>query len=103
MRIELGPVAAKRLRKDVPERIVAAVNSTLDRLATNPYLPRPDHAGSWRKIWRGAPNHRHVDLPDGWRLCYTVMNDEEDVLFVLVLFIGTHREYDHRYGFKPSG
>ena len=94
--------AAKRLRRTMPPRIRGAAQSTLNRLAKDPYEIPPDGKGSWQKVW-GSPNHWHVNLPEGWRLCYTIMHDELGVPFVLVLFVGTHREYDHKYGFRPSG
>lgn len=103
MRVEALVAVQKRMRKRVPGRIQDAFQGAIELLARDPYGPSPDMKRSWRDVWGDLPNHRHLDLPDGWRLCYTIVEAPEQEAVVRILFVGTHREYDHKYGFTPSG
>lgn len=60
----------------------------------------PDQRTTWERPYPTLTNHRHVDLPMGWRLSYTVANPQGQAPRVVVLWFGTHKEYERKYGFK---
>lgn len=72
------------------------------QLVTRAMEPKPDHPKAWNERFVDLNNHRHWDLRDGWRLCYTIETRNDGPPRVVLVFLGTHREYDHFYGFKPS-
>ena len=49
-----------------------------------------------------CPNLWRLPLPQGWRMLYTVIGLAEDVTQVVILWIGTHKEYDRLFGYRTS-
>jgi hypothetical protein len=101
--VTLTKAVAKRLKRIRYPQIERAVERAFDQLKANPFVPRPDKERNWKDAFPGIANHRHVDLPHGWRMGYTVDSRRDLPDRVIVVFLGTHREYDHKYGFRPSG
>ncbi len=77
------------------------MQKALESLEEDPFRSPSDPPSVWEDVW-DASNHRRMRLADGWRLSYTISYDEEGQTFVLVLFIGNHREYDRLYGFRSA-
>ena len=98
----LHPAVQRRLRRRVPPRMLKALESAYDQLAHDPFGPRPDRAAVWRRAFATLPNHRHLDLPMGWRLGYAVVSHPAMGSQVAIVFVGTHKEYERTYGFEPS-
>lgn len=96
------PAVARRLRRRVPPDILRDFERAVEMLSHSADEVRPDRTGKWEKVFRALQNHRHVNLRDGWRLCYGIEPAMDGPPRIIIVFFGTHREYDHRYGFKPS-
>lgn len=96
------PAVVKRLGRRVPPDIQRSFEQAVEQLAADPFVPHPDRGRNWKDAFPDIQNHRHMDLRDGWRLGYTVDSLKDEAGRVIVVFFGTHREYDHKYGFKPS-
>ena len=70
------------------------------RLEADPFLGDqivkeriPSGLSRCRNLWRLA-------LPDGWRALYTVVGFEENKTQAVVVWIGSHMEYDRLLGYS---
>lgn len=55
------------------------------------------------KINYGITNLFRVELPDFWRMLYTLTNgDYEDEIIVFVLDILNHKEYNKKFGYRKG-
>lgn len=105
MTIELGavPQVQRAINKGLPNDVGKAFEAVKRRLQEDPWFCRADKKTVWSKVWPDVPNHRHADLPDAWRCCWTVRIKNDGVDYdVTVLFLGTHKEYDRLYGFHTT-
>lgn len=92
------PAAARRIAKlDASRR--REVDDTLERLRASPVERPPDKAAIWKRVFPALQNHHHIDLRDGWRLCYSVDTSHKTSWRIIVVFDGTHNEYERVYGF----
>lgn len=48
----------------------------------------------------GVTNLWRVRLPGAWRALYTITTMENHVRRVVILWIGTHRQYDRLFGYS---
>ena len=76
--------------------------STIKTLKENPQagpkVPRP----LWPRIYiksYGIDNLHKMDLPDGWRLTYTLKGSQVEVVSVILEWFD-HKEYARRFGYK---
>ncbi|MBN2067597.1 MAG: hypothetical protein JW744_03970 [Candidatus Diapherotrites archaeon] len=46
-------------------------------------------------------NLRKYDLPNGWRLLYTVRGNEVEIISILIEWI-SHKDYERKFGYKRS-
>lgn len=103
--IELGPTTAvsRRLSKGLPAKVQADWDALKRQLTIDPRFVVPDKKTIWRKAFRDVPNHRHTDLAAAWRASWTIRNaDGGKKELVTLLFLGTRKDYDERYGFSTS-
>ena len=91
----------KRITRCKDPRVREAFDSLVQRLRDDPQYVPPDKRAVWRKAFPGMPNHRHANLPDGWRAAWSVVPRDQDVV-VVVIFVGTHKEYEKTYGFRTQ-
>ena len=49
----------------------------------------------------GINNLRKVDLPNFWRLCYTLKTDSFEIISILLEFMN-HDTYNKRFGYKKK-
>ncbi len=47
----------------------------------------------------GITNLRKYNLPDAWRLLYTIVGNEIEIISVLLEWL-SHKEYERRFGYK---
>jgi Txe/YoeB family toxin of Txe-Axe toxin-antitoxin module len=47
----------------------------------------------------GIDNLRKYDLPDGWRLLYTIHGNEVEIISILIEWLD-HKNYEKRFGYK---
>ncbi len=46
-------------------------------------------------------NLRKYDLPDGWRLLYTIRGDEIEIISIIIEWL-RHKDYERKFGYKRS-
>ena len=47
----------------------------------------------------GVSNLWKINLPDYWRMLYTIVGDEIEIVAIL-LEVMNHKEYDKKFGYK---
>lgn len=105
MTFDLGatPTVTKRIQKGLPKPVDVAWNELKARLREDPRFVGTDKRNVWKQAFPDIPNHRHTDLPEAWRACWTIRNIEgQEQERVTVVFLGTHKEYDRLYGFQTT-
>ena len=88
-----GTFEEKRLR----ESILAAIAD----LKKNPLCGVKVPQKLWPKEYvkkYGITNLRKYDLPDGWRLIYTLVGDEVEIISVILEWL-SHKSYEKRFGY----
>jgi len=48
----------------------------------------------------GIDNLRKYDLPNGWRLIYTVKGNSVEMVAVILEWSASHKKYEKRFGYK---
>jgi Txe/YoeB family toxin of Txe-Axe toxin-antitoxin module len=80
------------------------IEKAIDRLKEDPLagvkIPR--------KLWPvdyirrfGIDNLRKYNLPDGWRLMYTLSGNQVEIVSIILEWL-PHHEYERRFGYKQS-
>lgn len=78
--------------------LAQAVKTLKSNPEAGPKVPRP----LWPRIYiqaYGIDNLRKLDLPDGWRLTYTLKGSRVEVMSVILEWM-THKQYEKRFGYK---
>ncbi|MBI5553186.1 MAG: hypothetical protein HY917_00415 [Candidatus Diapherotrites archaeon] len=73
-------------------------------LKTNPFVGIKIPHKQWPKEYvqkYRANNLWKYDLPNGWRLIYTVKGNEVQVLTVILEWV-EHKDYERKFGYKRS-
>ncbi len=96
------PVVARALKAKLSADMKESIERAIEQLANDPLLTGPDQRKIWEPVFPELENHRHVDLRSGWRLCYSVVPRRGQSPLVIVVFLGTHKEYERKYGFKTQ-
>jgi Txe/YoeB family toxin of Txe-Axe toxin-antitoxin module len=77
------------------------INHAIDSLKNDPgygiRIPH-DRIPDFYKKKYGIDNLRKVNLPDGWRLLYTVKADKTGIISVIIEWL-SHTEYERRFGY----
>jgi hypothetical protein len=77
------------------------INGAIDSLKNDPSygirIPHDLIPGFYIKKY-GIDNLRKVNLPDGWRLLYTVKAEKEMILSVIIEWL-SHTDYERRFGY----
>ena len=79
----------ERAFKDIEENAFCCVNIPKDQI---PKLFRQKY---------GIDNLRKYDLPNGWRLLYSVENGQITVISVVLEWM-LHKDYERKFGYKRS-
>lgn len=86
------------------KQLVKYLELTIDKLKHNPFygLPIP------RKLWPieylrnfGIDNLRKCNLPNGWRLIYTLKGNEVEIVSIVLEWF-SHKSYEKRFGYKSG-
>ena len=59
----------------------------------------------WPKIYvqkHSIDNLRKYDLPNGWRVIYTLRGSEVEIVAVILEWFSTHKQYEKRFGYKKK-
>lgn len=112
VRVVLSPEAEevyKYLNAEAPnskkERsILNAINSKVELIRINPHYGEPISKKFIPQQYRekyGITNLFRVELPDFWRMLYTLTNGESEVeIIAFVLDFVDHRTYDKKFGYE---
>ena len=82
--------------------LLSAINRIFDIIADNPFYGENAKKDLIPKEYRqkyDADNLFIVDLPDYWRMIYTIESDEIEII-TFVLDIIDHDEYNRKFGFR---
>lgn len=80
------------------------IGRALDDLKKNPRvgIPLPKHLIPKEYVQKYKVNNLYkYDLPNGWRLIYTLKGSEVEILSVILEWFD-HKNYDRRFGYKTS-
>jgi hypothetical protein len=113
IRIKLSPEAEevyKYINEHAPtsklERMIFnAINQKIDLIKSNPHygngIPKNLIPEEY-KIKYGVTNLFRVELPNFWRMLYTLTDDGEIEIIAFILNIIDHRTYDKKFGYKKK-
>jgi Txe/YoeB family toxin of Txe-Axe toxin-antitoxin module len=83
------------------EQLYKFIERAIDDLKKNPMcgtkIPRKLWPKSYIKEYR-ITNLWKYDLPDAWRLIYTILEDEVMILNVILEWF-SHKEYERKFGY----
>ena len=98
----VGGQRSKGITSSKDITLLNAINRIFDIIANNPFYGENAKKDLIPKEYRqkyNADNLFIVDLPDYWRMIYTLESDEIEVI-AFVLDIIDHDEYNKKFGFK---
>lgn len=84
--------------------ILNAINKKVELIKANPHYGQPISKDKIPDEWKaeyGVKNLFRVELPQFWRMLYTLTNSGSEVeIIAFVLEISDHGKYDKRLGYK---
>ncbi|MCX6777655.1 MAG: hypothetical protein NT157_02110 [Candidatus Micrarchaeota archaeon] len=93
----------EKLRKGKSEdmRLYGIINRALDDLKADPFVGIKIPKGLWPKEYvrrYGVDNLWKYDMPDGWRLIYTVKATAVEIVSIVLEWF-SHKDYERRFGY----
>jgi len=85
-------------------RLAEQLDAAIANLKANPLCGIKIPRGLWPEEYLrkyGIDNLRKYDLSDGWRLIYTLVGDEVEIISVLLEWFD-HKTYAKRFGYKKQ-
>lgn len=85
-------------------RLAQSLTKAIEDLKQNPQCGVKVPRQLWPKEYirdYGIDNLRKIDLPDAWRLMYTLVGNEVEIVSVLLEWL-SHKEYERRFGYKSK-
>ncbi len=76
----------------------------IDDLKQNPFCGIRIQTRLWPKEYTqkyGINNLRKYDLPNGWRVIYTIRGNEIEIISIIIEWL-SHKEYERKFGYKRS-
>ncbi|MDP2750073.1 MAG: hypothetical protein Q8O89_04545 [Nanoarchaeota archaeon] len=98
----VGEQRSNRITSSKEITLLNAINRIFDVVANNPFYGENAKKDLIPKEYRqkyDADNLFIVDLPDYWRMIYTLESDEIEIV-AFVLDIIDHNGYDKKFGFR---
>lgn len=83
-------------------RLFDSVEEAMGTLEKDPFAGEKVPKQLWPRIYLqkyGINNLHKLNLPDGWRLTYTIRGDEVEIVAIILEWM-THKEYAKRFGYK---
>jgi plasmid maintenance system killer protein len=84
--------------------ILDSLNTKLELIQKNPFYGdsiRKSRIPRYYKLKYSAKNLFRVELPQFWRMLYTMVNQESDIeIIAFVLEVDDHKGYNKRFGYK---
>ena len=98
----VGQQRSKGITSSKDITLLNAINRIFDVIANNPFYGENAKKDLIPKEYRqkyDADNLFIVDLPDYWRMIYTLESDEIEII-AFILDIINHDEYNKKFGFR---
>jgi plasmid stabilization system protein ParE len=92
--LESGTFEDRRLHAALAQ----AVKTLKENPEAGPKVPRPLWPRAYVRSY-GIDNLRKLDLPDGWRLTYTLKGSRIEVMSVILEWM-SHKQYEKRFGYQ---
>ncbi len=86
------------------QQLAKFLQRAIDDLKENPLCGIKVPSNLWPKEYirkYEIDNLRKYDLPDGWRLLYTLRGNEIEIISILIEWF-KHKKYDRKFGYKTS-
>lgn len=87
----------------IENSILNAVNKKIELIKLNIHYGKPvakDLIPEEYKIKYGVTNLFHVELPNFWRMMYTLTNGESEIEIIsFILDILNHKDYNKKFGY----
>jgi hypothetical protein len=84
--------------------LYSLINRALDDLEENPasfiFIPKKQWPKEYIKKF-DIKNLWKYDLPNGWRVMYTIKGNNIEIISVVLEWI-THKDYERKFGYKRS-
>lgn len=81
------------------------LGKAFEDLEKNPYAGVKVPGAIWPKTYirkYGINNLRKYDMPNGWRLIYTIRGNSIEIVAVILEWFSSHKEYEKRFGYKKK-
>ncbi|MFH1752038.1 MAG: hypothetical protein ABH821_03830 [archaeon] len=99
---EIEVETRKGIRNSFNMQLAKAINRAIELLKINPeygvHVPKNRIPRTFIEKYE-INNLWKVNLPDRWRLCYTLRTNRIEVLVVLLGFM-SHKDYDKLFGYR---
>ena len=98
----VGELRSQGITSSKDITLLSAINRIFDIIVNNPFYGENAKKDLIPKQYRqkyDADNLFIVDLPDFWRMIYTLESDEIEII-AFVLDIIDHKEYNKKFGFS---
>ena len=86
------------------KELYSLINRAIDALEENPSrfisIPRKQWPKEYIKKF-DIKNLWKYDLPNGWRIIYTIKGNNIEIISVVLEWI-THKDYERKFGYKRS-
>ena len=86
------------------QQLAGFLNRAIEDLMQNPLCGIRIPSDQWPKEYiqkYRINNLRKYDLPNGWRLLYTIKGNEIEIISILIEWI-SHKGYERKFGYKRS-
>lgn len=86
------------------QQLAGFLNRAIEDLKQNPLCGIRVPSDQWPKEYvqkYRINNLRKYDLPNGWRLLYTIRGNEIEIISILIEWI-SHKDYERKFGYKRS-
>jgi Txe/YoeB family toxin of Txe-Axe toxin-antitoxin module len=98
----VGDEKRKGVESSLHQTLLRSINNVIDLLKKNPFsgnqIPKKQIPEKYSSKYN-AENVWRIELPNRWRLIYTITGNEIEVInFVMDIF--NHKEYDKSFGYK---
>ncbi len=101
---KVGEQRSKGIRSSKDITLLESINRIFDIISTNPFYGENAKKDLIPKEYRqkyDADNLFIADLPDYWRMIYTLESDEIEII-AFVLDIIDHDDYNKKFGFRKK-
>lgn len=82
-------------------KLHGAISVTIDKLKGNPFCGTQIPKKLWPRRYvkkYGINNLWKYNLPDGWRMIYTIKGSELSIISVIIEWF-SHKDYEKRFGY----